>query len=40
MPGNDHFRPFDLIDWLSIGVLVVSAAIVGYIVLMLVTQSG
>lgn len=40
MARNDHFKSFDLIDWLSIGVIVASATIVRYMVLMLVTQIG
>ena len=37
MSQKDRFKWFDYLDWLSIGVVVVSAVITGYMVLMLMT---
>jgi hypothetical protein len=37
---KDQFKPFDFLDWLSICVIIASAAIVGYMVVMLMTPGN
>jgi hypothetical protein len=40
MSRKDQLRSFDYLEWLSVGVIVASAAIVAYIVLLLITGSS
>ena len=40
MSIKNQFRSFDYVEWLSIGVIVASTMVAGYMVLKLITQGG
>lgn len=40
MSRTDQLKSFDYLEWLSVGVIVASAAVVAYMVLLLITGSG